>query len=275
MKICAISDIHGYLKMKIPKCDVLLICGDIINLNDQRNLISSEVWFYNKFLPWIKELDCKKVIITPGNHDFYLENKYKENYDLLKTNFKIQTDDKAIILIDELYIYNNIKFYGTPWIVPIGFQENVWAFSKKLDNNNKLNDIPTDIDVLITHDSPYHNNLLLDKSYLIKYHFYGHWHNGEDDIKKYRFNCSIVTDNYNLKSKFILPNIDINEVSINKEEIKSMKYSKEELEDLLGKIIEKILLSNNEDETKRLSIIKFLIEDKIKEFTIDELNDNE
>ena len=34
MKICGISDIHGDLNINIPECDVLCICGDVINLND-------------------------------------------------------------------------------------------------------------------------------------------------------------------------------------------------------------------------------------------------
>ena len=37
---------------------------------------------------------------------------------------------KLIFLIEEMYTYEDIKFYGTPWIKPIEFQEDRWAFSK-------------------------------------------------------------------------------------------------------------------------------------------------
>ena len=40
MKICAISDIHGYLP-KMEECDVVCICGDILPLSIQHNLKAS------------------------------------------------------------------------------------------------------------------------------------------------------------------------------------------------------------------------------------------
>ena len=44
MKICGLSDIHGQFR-DIPKCDVLCITGDIINLNDQRSIDASRHWW--------------------------------------------------------------------------------------------------------------------------------------------------------------------------------------------------------------------------------------
>ena len=75
MKICGISDIHGNLIENIPECDVLCICGDIVTLNAQRNIEASKHWWETKFIKWVDKLPCKKVIIIPGNHDFYLEYK--------------------------------------------------------------------------------------------------------------------------------------------------------------------------------------------------------
>lgn len=254
MTINGLSDIHGNLYNNIPKCDILCICGDIVSLNNQRDINKSSYWFYNKFFNWINKLNCSKVIIVPGNHDFYLENKYKEDYDRLKANFRIQTNNKAILLIDESYVYNNVKFYGSPWIRPIDFQEDKWAFSAKLNSNNKLNNIPQDTDILITHDSPLHNNLLYEKAKNIKYHLYGHWHSDLSDTKNNRYNCSILTDNYNFKKKFILPKISIN-----------MEYNVKDLNEILDKINSKILEDNNDEEINRLTILKLLIEDKIDE----------
>jgi len=273
MIINGISDLHGSLKKDIPKCDVLCICGDIVNLSVQRNMQMSEYWFYNKFFDWIKNIDCEKVLIVPGNHDFYLESKYKENYKQLKDNFRIQTDNKAILLIDDSYLYNNIKFYGSPWTTIVEFQRNLWAFSEPLDSNNKLNNIPEDVDILLTHDSPYHNSLLLNKSKNIKYHLYGHWHDGEDDINNNRYNCSLLTDNYNFKKKFILPKINImenNNVSTNK-----VDYSEENLKNILEKVNSmKESLENgydiiNEEKLNMMSILIMLLEDRIAELECD------
>lgn len=36
------------------------------------------------------------------------------------------TDNKVVFLVDELYEYEGITFYGTPWIAPIHWQ--TWAF---------------------------------------------------------------------------------------------------------------------------------------------------
>ena len=69
MKICAISDLHGNL-IPIQKCDLCLIAGDVVPLNIQKNRVESIVWFFQDFLPWIKELPCEEVYMVAGNHDF-------------------------------------------------------------------------------------------------------------------------------------------------------------------------------------------------------------
>ena len=131
MKICGLSDIHGQFR-DIPECDVLCITGDIINLNDQRSIDASRHWWYTRFTKWVNRLPCKKVIITPGNHDFFLEDAYnKYYYDELKQDLSARTNDKLVILINEQYEYEGIKFYGCPYINPIMFQEGRWAFEDK------------------------------------------------------------------------------------------------------------------------------------------------
>ena len=76
MKICGISDIHGDLSINIPECDVLCICGDVINLNDQRDIPTSKHWWETRFVKWVESLPCSKVIVVPGNHDFFKRNVF-------------------------------------------------------------------------------------------------------------------------------------------------------------------------------------------------------
>lgn len=119
MKICGLSDIHGQFR-DIPECDVLCITGDIINLNDQRSIDASRHWWYTRFTKWVNRLPCKKVIITPGNHDFFLEDAYNKGYyNKLKQDLSARTDNKLVILINEQCEYEGIKFYGCPYINPI------------------------------------------------------------------------------------------------------------------------------------------------------------
>lgn len=72
MTICGISDLHGNLINNIPKCDVLCICGDVINLNDQRDIPASKKWWETRFIEWVKQLPCDHVIVVPGNHKLFL-----------------------------------------------------------------------------------------------------------------------------------------------------------------------------------------------------------
>lgn len=69
MKTCGISDLHGDLINNIPECNVLCIAGDIIPLKIQRDYKASEQWWLNDFCSWVKDLPCKKVIFTAGNHE--------------------------------------------------------------------------------------------------------------------------------------------------------------------------------------------------------------
>ena len=144
MKICAISDLHGYLPNNIEESDLLLIAGDLIPLDIQSSYSLSEEWFKVDFNNWIASLPVDKVIIVGGNHDGFIDDKC-----LL---FKNIIHPKCVYLEDELYEYNGIKIYGTPWCHQFGD----WWFMDK-DNNlaRKFEKIPENVDILLCHDAPY------------------------------------------------------------------------------------------------------------------------
>ena len=199
MLLCSVSDIHGDLNINIPECDVLCICGDIINLNDQRDIPASKKWWETRFIKWVESLPCSKVIITPGNHDFYLERMYNECWGWFKDSMSLLSNKKLEFLIDESFYYEDVHFYGTPWIEPITFQKGKWAFERDFNDNPLL--IPK-CDVLLTHDNPYENPHIQVSNSHAPYHLFGHWHDGEDNPILCRFNCSILDDMYNRKKKF-------------------------------------------------------------------------
>lgn len=280
MKICGISDIHGNLLNNIPECDVLCVAGDVITLNAQRNFDASEYWWKNRFVPWVMKLPCKKVLVVPGNHDIYLEylyneDKWKEFCDYMA----VITKGKLHFLIDEIFEYGEIKFYGTPWINPIVFQENKWAFQvKDYKEDNPYSKI-SNCDVLITHDSPFENEQLnINTQNKCRYHLFGHWHEGYYEPLKGKYNCSRLDDCYSLKKKFEFPIINIEPMKETKYEL-LQKFAEEIKNNLIIEDLEDLEKSKNKiDEI----LIKFLDNPQDKEDEIEwsessiitDINDN-
>lgn len=263
MKIIGISDLHGNL-INIPKCDVLCIAGDVITLNAQRIFDASEYWWKKRFVPWVMKLPCKKVLVVPGNHDMYLENLYTTNrWEEFCDYMAINTEGKLHFLIDQLFEYEGIKFYGTPWIDLIDFQRNKWAFeSYEYNDDNPYSKIP-ECDVLITHDSPIENELLnIESWYKCKYHFYGHWHEGESKPSEGKYNCSRLNNCYSFKKNFKFPTIDIDTT------MEKTKY--ELLQEYIETLKNNLVISNEADKQRVISqidetFIKFLDNPQDKE----------
>lgn len=224
LSICALSDIHGVLLKDISKTDVVVICGDIIPLNFQRMINVSENWLLDEFKSWVQNLPCEKVIITPGNHDFYFAHYPKE---IIKELFNKNIGEKLVLLIDELYEYKGVTFYGCPWCDG----PNNWAFCPSNKSilyeyiKNRYNKIPH-CDVLLTHQPAKIGNLgvsywwdnarssdwsseglrksIVDKDILVN--FCGHIHSGEHNGVEYPtiacktvfYNVSILDEDYNI-----------------------------------------------------------------------------
>lgn len=139
MKIAFFSDSHGYLP-EVIECDILFISGDICPANDH----SAEYqinWINNNFKNWCDKIACKKIIMTPGNHDLCFENNLEQ----------LIFSDKVKVLINELYIYENLRIYGTP----VCKQFCDWAFMKPYNELAEVyENIPEKLDFLLTHDAP-------------------------------------------------------------------------------------------------------------------------
>ena len=210
--IGAMSDMHGFLPNVIEKSDLMCICGDIFPLNIDRNIEESEKWFYQVFLPWVKNLPCEYVIMIPGNHCLYLESIYlKFGRITIPDYYK----EKVLCLVDESCVYKGIKFYGTPWVTNLSR----WAFNTDAPQS-KYEKIPKDCDILITHHAPDYGKLgcsypdaeneknygsaelaqVILKRPNIKYHFCGHIHTGvHGGIRignTLSFNVSLLNEQY-------------------------------------------------------------------------------
>ena len=156
VKIVAMSDMHGYLPKDVEECDVVCICGDVVPLEYQSDMVRSISWLHLKFFPWINSLHCDKVIMIPGNHDFVFEwlgpqSSRTPSEVMKKLLLDHKKDSKLVILWDNSYDYKGYRFYGFPWIPDL----HRWAFYKDHDELvNRCNNIPKKCDVLLTHCPP-------------------------------------------------------------------------------------------------------------------------
>ena len=216
MKICATSDLHGYLP-EIDKCDLVLICGDIVSLRSQRYPKSCKKWYTGVFQPWVDSLPCDKVLFIPGNHEVGVEG-HDDEYKKLFGPYK-----KATILIHEPYEYLSddgtfYKIFGTPYCKVFGN----WAYMRpNSDLKEKFSEIPEGLDILLTHDvaDGYADQSLQDIGYGTeehfgtvelrdailekkpKYHFSGHIHTADHNLimigDTKHYNVSYIDEKYN------------------------------------------------------------------------------
>lgn len=146
------SDLHGTLLPvdTIEPCELVCICGDIVPLKYQASSHKTKSWLRNKFKSWCEELQCDKVIFIAGNHDIFLKD--------LEFMYSVFPKDKKITyLFHEGYEYQSkdgktYSIFGTPYCKIFGN----WAF---MDTDERLTelyeDIPENLDILLSHDAPY------------------------------------------------------------------------------------------------------------------------
>lgn len=208
-KVCAMSDLHGYLPDNIEECDIVCICGDIIPLESQKNYTDSFMWLKGYFFPWVNDLPCEKVFLIGGNHDFFISELTTVAVNrIIRENFLA---DKLVYLNNTQYDYDNIIIYGCPQV------ENLerWAFYT--EDGHEYTNIPYSTDILLTHMPPKIEGLGYIRKYgdlgsellktvadhrNIKLWFCGHMHDGNHEIVEYNGcrikNVSIKNDNYQI-----------------------------------------------------------------------------
>ena len=144
-KITFISDTHNKHKHLTSKGmgnilgsgDYLIHAGDCTSMGSK-----SEI---TQFLEWFSNTDFKHKIFIAGNHDFGFEQQ---------TDIAQEYKEMGVIyLFDSSVIIDGIKFYGSPWQPEF----HNWAFnlSRGEELAEKWEQIPSDVDVLITHGPAY------------------------------------------------------------------------------------------------------------------------
>ena len=219
MKCGVLSDLHGILPEIKERCDVYLICGDIMPLKMQRNVPQSEKWLKTEFAEWINNLPCKDVFMVGGNHDFALANMYRDSYKKASVLY-IPTAYKITLLDNECeeYLFEDRKYtiWGTPYCKIFGN----WAYMYEKETLiEAYSTMPEYCDIVISHDAPKlcgvgtinrgpRSGIEAGNSWLAdemlrkhpRYTFCGHIHSGEhklqtlDDMKM--ANVSLVDETY-------------------------------------------------------------------------------
>jgi Icc-related predicted phosphoesterase len=138
VRVVAVSDLHGFLP-SIPRCDLLLIGGDVCPLVDHDVDFQAD-WLSTTFSTWLEGVRAETVAGIAGNHDFVAQFAP----DLMRGL-------PWRYLLDEQCEIGGLRIWGTPWTPRFGD----WAF---MDVEERLAErwrgVAADTDVLLSHGPP-------------------------------------------------------------------------------------------------------------------------
>jgi len=139
MKIMATADMHGDLP-KVPKCDLLLIAGDICPTSNHAPGYQRQ-WLNHKLRRWINRGYAEHVVAVAGNHDRV---------------FALGEPPEAMpwtYLEGEEATVCGLRIWGGPWTPPI---HDFWVFQADQEQaRQRWARIPEGLDILISHGPPY------------------------------------------------------------------------------------------------------------------------
>jgi len=179
VRFVIVSDTHNEIeKVKIPEGDVFIHCGDATKWYNS----NSDIQRFNEFLG---KLPHAHKIVIAGNHDYGLYES-----DVSKVVSKMTN---CTYLQDSAVTIQGLKIWGTPWHEKRTMFHRASAFGvSEQIIKEKWAQIPTDIDILVTHQPPLnvldlnHNGKNMGSSSLLesvkekrpKVHLFGHNHEG-------------------------------------------------------------------------------------------------
>lgn len=140
MRVVCISDTHGQIRDipgGIPDGDVLIVAGDIC--------LGTEGLQLDAFGAHMRRLPHKHKILVAGNHDWGLFNANTTEYDKLMSDVTYLQDSSVVV--------DGLRFYGSPWQPE--FCEMAFNLPRGRWMAEIWSQIPTEVDVLITHTPPH------------------------------------------------------------------------------------------------------------------------
>ncbi|EME87269.1 uncharacterized protein MYCFIDRAFT_5438, partial [Pseudocercospora fijiensis CIRAD86] len=161
LRIVCISDTHNAAPGQgfvLPKGDILIHAGDLTNQGSLSEL--------QKAVSWISKADFAVKIVIAGNHDLSLDPNYalkhSTGWAVVPADSDVEACRKLVADGDFVYLQHSaavvclpehnvsLRVFGSPYSPDRGKQN--WAFQySDADAYTMWNDIPPDIDLLITH----------------------------------------------------------------------------------------------------------------------------
>ncbi len=139
MRLVIISDTHGRHDLigNLPDGDVLVHAGDFMN----SGLYAEEIISFNR---WLGEQPITQRVVCGGNHDRLFQHAPQQARALLTNALYLENSGVSI---------DGVSFWASPY-TPIFLN---WAFMypRGPAANQYWDQIPADLDVLITHGPPY------------------------------------------------------------------------------------------------------------------------
>ncbi|MCP9263652.1 Metallophosphoesterase MPPED2 [Dirofilaria immitis] len=207
----------------IPLGDILIVAGNFTLFGGP-----DEVEDFSKYL---KQLPHTFKIVIAGGNEYTFDDRFVKVSDIkhmpqVIISALIYPISDAAKLEDAIYLKDSsmklfgIRIYGTPWLPQ--YNDEAFDLPRGQALLDKWNDIPTGVDVLITHTPPLgHGDMLstgqhvgcvellnsVVKRIRPKYHVFGHIHSGygctTDGYTKF-VNCSLVDDRLQLTNNPII-----------------------------------------------------------------------
>lgn len=201
MIITLISDTHNKhnkLNDDLPGGNLIIDSGDISSMGYEHEI--------DGFCKWFDKLNYNHKVFCAGNHDFGFEKDPDKAYEIIQ-KYKVNYLQDSMLEID------GIKIWGSPWQPEFcgwafNLPKNGWQLAEKWNN------IPEDIDILITHGPSFGNldqvvgrkenlgcELLTERIKVIKpkIHVFGHIHSGygyKFDGITHHINASVLNEQY-------------------------------------------------------------------------------
>lgn len=165
LRFCSTSDTHG-CRFDVPPCDFFCHCGDWSPLNFQGDFIRMQSWL-DEFITYLCNIPCRYVVIIAGNHDLIMESLLGKDI-FRNTQYRLGLTrtvfDEVGIPVQECKVHylnresvtlDGVTFWGSPVTKQINRYVKRWAF----ETNNPSYEIPSNADVVLTHQPPSCNGL--------------------------------------------------------------------------------------------------------------------
>lgn len=155
-RLVCISDTHErHREMSLPDGDILIHAGDWTYTGEPKAVLD--------FLDWFSSQPHKHKVFIAGNHEVTLDSSMEEMYiarrfgmfgDFSRLREIISKPISGVhYLFDREVVLEGLRIYGSPWQPAFGG----WGFNRQRgeDISRAWRDIPTGVDILVTHGPAY------------------------------------------------------------------------------------------------------------------------